>query len=836
MVSLAHVLFTIAGLLVLVGVLQPFAARLNLPGTVLLAVVGILIGVGAGFLLRTNLTDAFNGIAELILDFPISSTEFLYIFLPILLFEAALMIDVRRIAEDAAAILVLAVIAVLVTTAVVGLALAPLASVPLAACLLFASIIATTDPSAVVGIFRDIGAPGRLSRLVEGESLLNDATAIAIFTVLLEVILTHQEVGVGEGILIFVSEAVGGALVGFVAARILMWIMPLLRDLRLAEMTLTLALPYLVYIFCELYTDFSGVVAVVAAGLVVSALGRSRLSPESREFLHSVWAQLAFWASSLVFILASMLVPRLLIGIEPYDLLLIAVASVAALVARGMVLFGLLPILSAARLGQRVSNRYKLVIMWGAMRGAVTLALALAVTENRSIDAEIQRFVAIMATGFVLVTLLINATTMGFLIRLLKLDRLSPLDEALRQQVLALSLANVRDGIAATSDEYQIGAGPIKDVQEPYEQRIADAAGHNTFDSDIADRDRIKLGVIALANRERELITGHFRERSVSRRTLEQLLINVEGIIEAARAHGRVGYNRAVRRQLAFGGLFRLAHLAHRRWGIDRPLALRLADRFERILVLRMIVDELSLFIDQKMTVVLGPRVAELLREIAGQRREAVAKSLDALRLQYPSYADDLERRFLLRSALRMEEREYQTMFEEGLIGQELYNDLRRDVSARSSRALGRPRLDLGLNTAELVQQVPIFAELSTEQLDRIAALLRPRVAVPGEVLVRRGERGNVMFFLSSGAAEVDLTDHKIRLGRGDFFGEMALLDPRRRRGADVTALSYCQLLLLRSEDLRTLFATQPAIREKISKIAQDRQTMNQAVPAKQGV
>lgn len=827
MLSLANVLFTIAGLLVLVGVLQPLAARLNLPSTVLLAVVGILIGVAAGFLLRTTLTDAFDGVAELILDFPISSTEFLYIFLPVLLFEASLMIDVRRIAEDAAAILVLAVIAVLVTTAVVGLALAPLAPVPLAACLLFAAIIATTDPSAVVGIFRDIGAPGRLSRLVEGESLLNDATAIAIFSVLLEFLMTNQEIGLGDGLLIFVNSAVGGGLVGFTGGRILMWIVPLLRDSRLAEMTLTLALPYLVYILCELYTEFSGVVAVVAAGLVVSAMGRSRLSPESREFLHGVWAQLAFWASSLVFILASMLVPRLMIGFQLYDLLLIAVAALAALVARGLVLFGLLPILSAARLGQRVSYRYKVVILWGAMRGAVTLALALAVTENRSLDPDIQRFVAIMATGFVLFTLLINAPTMGFLIRLLKLDRLSPLDEALRQQVLALSLANVRDGIASTGKEYQIGPGPTKDVQEPYEQRIAEVAGHNTFDSDIADRDRIKLGVIALANREREVLTGHFRERSVSRRTLEQLLVDVEDIIEGARAHGRVGYNRAVRGQLAFGPLFRFAHLMHRRYGVDRSLALRLSDRFERILVLRMVIDELSRFIDHKMTVVLGPRVAELLREIASQRHDAVAKALDALRLQYPSYADDLERRFLLRSALRMEEREYQTMFDEGLIGQELYNNLRREVGKRSSRALRRPRLDLGLNTAELVQQVPMFAELSEEQLDKIAALLRPRVAVPGEVLVRRGERGTVMFFLSSGAAEVDLGDHKIRLGRGDFFGEMALLDPSGRRGADVTALSYCQLLILRDDDLRTLFATQPGIREKIWKVAHDRQAMN---------
>ena len=110
----------------------------------------------------------------------------------------------------------------------------------------------------------------------------------------------------------------------------------------------------------------------------------------------------------------------------------------------------------------------------------------------------------------------------------------------------------MRDAITASADEYQIGAGLTRDIKEPYEQRIADAAGHNTFDTEIADRDRITLGVVALANRERELILGHFRQESVSRGTLEQLLINVEDILDGARSEGRIGYNRAVRKQLAF--------------------------------------------------------------------------------------------------------------------------------------------------------------------------------------------------------------------------------------------------------------------------------------------
>jgi CPA1 family monovalent cation:H+ antiporter len=827
LLGLPSVLFTVAGLLILIGILQPLAARLNLSHTVLLAVVGVLIGVAAGFLLGTPLTNAFNEVAELILDFPITSNGFLYIFLPVLLFEAALTIDVRRLLEDAAPIFVLAVIAVLATTAAVGLALWPLAPVSLVACLLLAAIIATTDPAAVVAIFRDLGAPARLTRLVEGESLLNDATAIALFTVLLGILMTEREVPLGEAVLTFLTSFLGGALVGFLGGRGLMLLVPWLRDSRLAETTLTLALPYLVYTLSERYFDVSGVTAVVVAGLVVNAQGRRRLAPENRAFLQDLWQQLAFWAGSLVFILASMLVPRLMIGTTVRDVLLIGVVALAALLARAAVLFGFLPLLSAARLARRVSGRYQFVIMWGAMRGAVTLALALGVTENRSIDPEIQRFVAILATGFVLFTLFVNGTTLRPVIHLLKLDRLSPLDQALRHQVVALALGRVRDAIREAAAGYRIGETPTADVLGPYQERIAEASVH-TFDEAIADRDLITLGLFALATQERELILEHFRHRSVSRRILERLLADVEDIMDSARADGRLGYVRAARRQLAFGPMFRLAHLLHRHTRVDRALVASLAARFELLLVSRMVLEELARFVGRNMTPVLGQRVSDLLADIIAQRHAATVRALDALRLQYPAYADALERRFLRQSALRLEAAEYQTLRAEGLIGQELYNDLRREVESRRARAERRPHLDLGLATRELVRDFALFEGLDAAQLDKITALLQPRFAVPGERLIRQGERGVDMYFISSGAVEVNVAGQKIQLGRGDFFGEMALLGGRERR-ADVTALGYCQLLVLADADFRTLLATDPSIHAHINRIANDRIQMNRA-------
>ena len=115
--------------------------------------------------------------------------------------------------------------------------------------------------------------------------------------------------GLGE----FAVSFVGGGIVGFFAGRVSLWIIPRLGDDRLAEATLSLAFAYLAFIAAERLFHVSGIVAVLAAGLTVSALGRSRIAPENWTFLVDLWEQIAFWARSLIFVLASILVPRLLI-------------------------------------------------------------------------------------------------------------------------------------------------------------------------------------------------------------------------------------------------------------------------------------------------------------------------------------------------------------------------------------------------------------------------------------------------------------------------------------------------------------------------------------------
>ena len=173
-----------------------------------------------------------------------------------------------------------------------------------------------------------------------------------------------------------------------IAGRAFLEVIPWTRDDRLAEGTLTVALAYLSFIAAQRLFDVSGVVAVLAASLTVSAFGRTRIAPYNWSFLKDLWEQIAFWAHSLVFLLASILVPRLLFDMHWRDLALVAVLIVAAFAARLAVLFLLLPMLSLLRLTHPISTAYKLAIAWGGLRGALTLVLALGVTENPAAAAR----------------------------------------------------------------------------------------------------------------------------------------------------------------------------------------------------------------------------------------------------------------------------------------------------------------------------------------------------------------------------------------------------------------------------------------------------------------
>ena len=810
---------TVASLFALIGLAEPVAERLRLPATVILAIFGIALGTAAAFLLHSEMTNALDGLARAIVNLPIRSNLFLYVFLPMLIFAVALTIDLRRMLDDWVPILVLAVVAVVVSTLAVGFALhaiQPALGLSLMACLMVGAIVSTTDPSAVVGIFRATPAPQRLARIVEGESLLNDAAAIALFSLFF----AYVAFGIPnptpmEAVLRFPWLILGGAGVGWLAARLVMAGLVRLGEHPLGQVSITVALPFLVFILAETVLGASGVVAVVAAGLTLNFLAPGKLSPPAVTKLRDTWDLLGYWAGGLIFVLAALLIPQLLADVRPFDLVMVGVTVLAALAARAVILFGLLPLMARLRLSPRVEPRYRSAILWGGLRGAVTLALALAVTESVRIPTDIKRQVGIIATGLTLFTLIVQGTTLRMVISWLGLDRLAPLDRALSAQVVAVALQSVRETVSETARDLGLARETVRDEAKRFAERVDRAVDRAEEAAEIPDRDRITLGLVALAGRERDLILEQFRERILPPRLANRMLADADRLIEATRSGGRLAYLHTARTRLRATRGQWFEEFLHNRLGLSGPLGNHTAERFERLVTLRDVLRDLHGFIDTRIRRIHGKRVADLLHDVLERRVEETDKALDGLKLQFPGYAEQLERRLIRQIVLAQEEREYAALVEDGLIGPELRSALMADIAARRQALATRPPLDLALQKAELVGQFPLFADMDDAGRRALARRLRTVYARPGEVLMRRGEMPRRVWFIASGAVEVDRRNHKQRLGRGEMFGHLALLKRAPRQG-QVVALTHCTLLALEESRFLRLLSRNDALRQEV--------------------
>ena len=821
--DIAALLAVLAGLFAAIALTEPVADRLRLPATVVLAGLGIAIGAGAAWFWATPLTDALNPVALAILRLPINSGIFLYVFLPILLFQVSLTLNLRRMLDDWVPILTLAVVAVIVATAVIGLALWPVSGLPLIACLLIAAIVSTTDPSAVVSIFRTTPAPQRLGRIVEGESLLNDAAAIALFGVFLtDVIRRAEEPDILGALARFPFVILAGAAVGWVLGRIAVSVMGRLGAYPLGQVTLSLAVPFATFLVADRLAGASGVVAVVAAGMTVNLLAPGRLSPPSLARLREIWDVMAYWAGGLIFVLAALLIPKLVPDLRLADLGLILVTAGAALAARAIVLYGLLPLLAVARLSPRVDPPYRLAILWGGLRGAVTLALALAVTESFGVPAEVKRQVGVIAVGFTLFTLLVQGTTLRLLIRWLGLDRLSALDRALADQVVAVALQSVRETVAETTRSLDLQPGIVRDEAKRFGARLEQAVDRADEARDILDKDRVTLGLVALAGQEREVVLEAFRDDLMPARLAERLLADADRLIEATRTEGRAGYRATARRAVRPGRAHRLAEALHHRLGVSRPLERLTADRFEQLVALAQVLRVLHGFIDRRILRIHGRRVADLLHELLERRGDELDKALEGLRLQFPGYADRLERRLIRRTTLMQEAREYQALTEDGLIGPELHKVLMAEMAAGRAALAERPRLDIAVQKEDLVRRFPLFADMDPADQARLAVRLRTVYAAPGDVILRHEEVARSVYFIASGAVEVLQAGQVTRVGRGEMFGELALL-LRRARRARVTAITHCTFLVLDEARFLDLARSNAALRAMVEERARKR-------------
>lgn len=390
--NLIELEYLILGALLIVAFVAVVVRRFRIPSTVMLVLVGIALSFSTSQTIE------------------VTSDFILFVFLPPLLFEAAFHLDLRQFQRDTPIIALLAIVGVLLSTIIVAGIVSVGTGLPLGVALVFGSLIAATDPVSVVAIFRKLGAPKRLEVLLEGESLFNDGTAIVLFGLAIEALL-GGEFNFVDGILDFILVSGGGIIVGlglgWVASRLIAMV-----DDHLIGTTLTTVLAFGAYLVAE-QLHLSGVLAVVAAGLVTGSIGERGMSPTTRIVVFNFWEYVTFLVNSAIFLMIGL---QIEVSALWENRVLGLWAVLAVLVARAISIYGL------TSLGQGIPSKWRHVLFWGGLRGAIALALTLSLPAAMG---DHRNTLTLMTFSVVLFTLLVQGISMEGLLRRLGLITVS---------------------------------------------------------------------------------------------------------------------------------------------------------------------------------------------------------------------------------------------------------------------------------------------------------------------------------------------------------------------------------------------------------------------------
>ena len=386
----------------------------------------------------------------------------LFVFLPALIFESAFYTNMHVFLKQFSNVLLMAVPGVMLATILTslfpqfvmygadGICLADkcdeqtiLWSFEMS--LLMGAILSATDPVAVVGLLKELGVSERLSLLIEGESLLNDGTAVVLFTIFFNNMLTnsdpsiankdpltHEEVAydVPEGIGQFFYMSLFGIVIGIVLGWIAKHILHILQNDALSEVAITLIVSYSSFIIAESAFHASGVLAVVAAGMYM-ALYRSEVSASVADFMHETWELLSYLLNTTLFAVTGMYIAKTqnIKGSDFWkELGLCILLYLYLMIVRGICILTFSPFLK--RWGYGMTTNELIIVWWGGLRGAVGLALAMIVSlicdtsKDESLKLAGQR-ILFHTGGIAFLTLAINGTTTEFFIKYLGMNKIS---------------------------------------------------------------------------------------------------------------------------------------------------------------------------------------------------------------------------------------------------------------------------------------------------------------------------------------------------------------------------------------------------------------------------
>ena len=808
---LSEIVLVIMGLLTVAMIAAAICRNIPVPYTVFLVILGIILGSIA----------RQNPELELLLEFQLTPDLVLFLFLPALIFESAINMDARLLMKDIIPVMVLAVPAMLISAGVIGVGLWWIQDFNIFHALLFGALISATDPVAVIALFKELGAPQRLTILVEGESLLNDATAIVFFNIILGLAVT-EHFGLsdaGFAVYEFFRVFFGGLLVGAVIGIILSELLFRMRAGMSAYLIMSIVLAYSSFVIAEHLMHVSGVMAVVAAAIALGIFGVSRIPQNERETVDETWDVIILICNSLLFLLVGLSVDISQLYTH-LDSILIAIFLV--LVARAAGVYSMVPATIKMFRLPHVSMGERHIMWWGGLKGGLAIAIALSIP----IDMPGRETLLYITLGVVLFSLLINASTIRLLMQKLGFNQFTGEEVAELNHGLIQSQRYAEQILESFHSARLISRSTQQLIQKKTQQVFN--VSHTDSDKYLETR---YVYITALRMEMQELkhlydigflqYYTYMNIRNSLQRDREAWTVEENVDVDANDADKKNPF-------LKLESML-IKQLREHDWAASlmaRYQYLRFSQSLQRdiagILICEKVIEELNHIDDFNDS--LKQEVIEKYKQRSMRRKQRLEKVAE----DFPEFYLRFETRLFAKVALVAAEFFLEETHHNGEIGSKVFTNIERRIH-QAINAL-QPISDPApkLKPHDLIGMVPLLTGLSNDLLERLSKLAKAVTFLPGDLVIGEGEKGDSLYIITHGLVSVYKAGHEdepiAQLRDGDFFGEMALLETQVRT-ANVKAVKPTTLLRLSRKDVLSMAENEHELKLRLEQISSARKS-----------
>ncbi len=818
----SEIVFILVVLLGIAMLITGTCRNLPVPFTVILVLIGMLLGYLSHVL---HFMEPLQG-------FTLSPEIMLFVFLPALIFESGFALDARQMIKDLPPILILAIPAMLMSTFVVGLGVWWALDVKLIVALVFGALISATDPVAVVALFKELGAPNRLNVLVEGESLLNDATAIVAFTILLGIAVEGGGIGwsdVDNVFLDFLRVFIGGALFGAFLGFVVCELLYRMGSEISVILTSSIIIAYASFVIAEHSFHVSGVMAVVGCAVALRRFGVTRFRQDTTHSIHEVWEVIALSCNSLLFLLVGLSIS---IGALFNQLGPIAITIALVLSARALSIYSLVPLAVKWFNLPHISLGERHIMWWGGLKGGLAIAVVLSIPS----DLPERQFLFEVTLGVVLFTLLISAPTIRPLMHFLGLSEFTKGE--------GLEYRNSLHSAEETSQRYLSNLASSKIVPRgtvvPLQNQIRQTFSGGIDDNEIKEHEDDEYFAEFRAYRvERESLKSLYETGVISQYIYLDMNNRLHAVQETLRlGEGRIEEADESEEMTLFQRLeiWLLGKIREKSWlagWLSKYQEQRTVHRVQRDLAHILVCDDVISMLNQQDDLLEETRNKVI--SVYEDRKKYYRKQAKQIRKYYPNFYLQFLERLTTRSMINSGWNRVKSEYVHGDLGAKGFNLIEAKVATALAEVDESPLIfSKTVNTlSEYLEDLDLFHDL----IDRDYEFLEENSSIvtflAGDTIMGRFEAGIDFYVLLDGKATVWIKDAFSReqfmaeFLKGDFMGESGLLAKQKhrkhQRSATIKAETPCTLVRISPHTMSRILWKYPKILNTIREINEAR-------------